>query len=330
MNQTSYKIALLAYENCLSSTLFAFRDLIAFANEIVRATGKAGLTVDIVSAKGKGVTLAGGINVSTKSANRLKYHALVVPGFMFSDQNGLKQYLKRYVNEVRLLKSQHEKGTLIAGNCVGAFLLGEAGLLDNKHVTTSWLFEARLSRYYPHAQVNAKQIMIKDAGIITTGAFASMNDLAFDFITEHLGESVARKTQNLTLTPGVGKNQDKFVDSSFFTTTQSPFVSSVNAWLIKNLHQRYSLEALAAHMNMTPRTLMRRYKQQVHSTPLVYLQTQRMAQAKEWLLTSDKSIEQIAELVGYQDVNGFRKVFRREVGERPMDFRQSMGAMKPS
>jgi transcriptional regulator GlxA family with amidase domain len=324
MVKSIYSIALLAFEDGLPSTLFAFKDLMAFANEIAKYDKKIGIKVEIVSACGGTVTLAGGLSIQTKSANRCQYDALVVPGFMFTQKDGLLEYVQSFVKEIELLKRLHKNEVKIAGSCVGAFLLAEAGLLDSRKATTSWLFESRLQEYYPKVTVDARHILLKDKNILTTGAFSSIHDLAFHFITEHLGESVARKTQNLTLTPGVGDNQIKFVDTSFFTLSSSPFIETIHAWLIKKLNQRYSLDALALHMCMTPRTLMRRYKHKTNSTPLHYLQQQRVVRAKALLLTTDMNIDAIAESVGYQDTNAFRKVFCREVGERPVDFRRGL------
>jgi len=325
MKRPSYKIALLAYEGALSATLFAFRDLVLFANMIASATGKPAIKVDVVSAKGGQVTLAGGTNTDTRCASRLQFDALVIPGFVFSQAQDLKQLLVGFNNEALLIKRLHEKGTLIAANCVGTFLLGEAGLLDHRHVTTAWLFATKLSRYYPKANVDAQHILLKDGNVMTTGAFTSMHDLAIAFIREHLGEKVAQQTQNLTLSAGVGENQNKFIDASLQPAKTSPFIDKIQNCLQQNLKNRYSLEYLAELMSVTPRTLMRRYKQQTQSTPLAYLQAIRIQQAKQLLVHSDLSVERVAEEVGYQDVNGFRRVFLREVGERPSEFRKSMG-----
>ena len=323
MTEYIYRIALLAYKDCLPSTLFSFRDLIAFANEIAKYDGKNAIKVDIVSAQGGEVVLAGGMSIATRSASRVQFDALIVPGFMFTQQQGLNRYIKSFTREIRLLQRLDKKGILIAGNCVGAFLLAEAGLLDDKKVATSWLFASRLQQAYPNIKVDSSCTLITDESVITTGAFSSIHDLAFYFVRLYLGERIVRKTQNLTLTPGVGDNQNKFIDASFFITPRSPFVESIQTWLMDHLDERYSLERLASFMCVTPRTLMRRYKQDAQQTPLAFLHKQRVIKAKALLHSTDMNVDRIAEAVGYQDTNAFRKIFCREVGENPTDFRSS-------
>ncbi|MFY0639422.1 MAG: helix-turn-helix domain-containing protein [Bermanella sp.] len=323
MKKSNYTIALLAYENCLSSSLFSFRDLIAFANEIARHENKPGIDVELVSVDGATVSLAGDISVHTKAVNQVKFDAIVIPGFMFTQQQGLQRFIQDFQKEIKLLKRLHKQNILIAGNCVGAFLLGEAGLLNDKNATTSWLFESRLKRFYPKVKVDTSKVLVEDKNIMTTGAFSSIHELAFYFIKKHLDQSIASKTQNITLTPGVGQNQTKFIDQSFYATTKSPFIEKVESWLTEHLDQRYSLESLSSAMCVTPRTLMRRYKQKTNSTPLAFLHKKRVDKAKELLRTSELNIDCIALQVGYQDTNAFRKVFKRTVGERPVDYRSS-------
>lgn len=321
----NYHIGLLAYSECLSSTLLGFRDLIEFANAIAHHQGRTSnpIQISVISADKQSVTIAGGLTLEVHDYKPETLNAVVVPGFMFPERKGIHRYAGTLKNELHLLKQLHAKGCLIGANCVGAFLLAEAGLLNGKRATTSWLFESTLAKYYPDAKVDSQRILIEDAEIITTGAYASMHELAYYFISKVYGESIALKTRNLTLTPGIGDNQQLFVDPSFFTQGYSPYVERIHQWLMDNMMKSYSLAALADFMASTPRTLMRRYKKETHSTPLLYLQKQRIAKAKEQLLSSDDSIERIADQCGYQDVNAFRKLFIRETGERPLDFRNA-------
>jgi transcriptional regulator GlxA family with amidase domain len=58
------------------------------------------------------------------------------------------------------------------------------------------------------------------------------------------------------------------------------------------------------------------------NTPLNYLRSVRMQKAMGALGESQRSLEQIAQEVGYQDAFSFSKVFKRTVGVAPRDFRR--------
>jgi transcriptional regulator GlxA family with amidase domain len=65
-------------------------------------------------------------------------------------------------------------------------------------------------------------------------------------------------------------------------------------------------------------------------SPLEYLQSQRIAKAKQ-LLEHSLSFEAIVERCGYRDVSSFRKLFARHVGMSPGEYRRRLAhRSKPS
>ncbi len=322
MTNKHLDIALLVYPDCLPSTLFGFRDIILFANELARYHNKEPIKMALISARETTVSLAGNLGVQVIPAKGQRFHNLVVPGFMYANPGSISPQIQTLQAEIALLKRAYTQGAVIASNCVGAFLLGAAGLLENRQATTAWLLEKRLQTLFAGAHVNGSRTLLQDGRIITTGAFSAMQDLAMYFIRKHLGQTIEQQTRNITLTLSVGESQSKFVDHSLLASKASGFAGSVENWLTQHLSQRYSLEDLASHMAVSPRTLMRRYQKEKGRTPLAYLQRKRMERAKHLLVSSALSIEQIAAEVGYQDVNAFRQLFRREVQETPSAYRK--------
>ena len=57
-------------------------------------------------------------------------------------------------------------------------------------------------------------------------------------------------------------------------------------------------------------------------TPLAHLRTVRLQRAMRLLVESDRTLEQVASAVGYQDAFSFSKAFKRDVGLSPGDFRR--------
>lgn len=107
--------------------------------------------------------------------------------------------------------------------------------------------------------------------------------------------------------------------------TQQPFAVQVNRLLLAGLAQVYDLQALAAALNVSPRTLLRRYAAETGLSPLAWLQRARVEKAKQLLEKSRQSLAQIVEAVGYQDVATFTRLFVRHVRETPARYRQRHG-----
>ena len=67
-----------------------------------------------------------------------------------------------------------QEAKLITSHCEGAFLLGQAGLLDNKQATTFHADTTALQQKYPTCRVQAGQRVVVDGNLITSpGGLAS-------------------------------------------------------------------------------------------------------------------------------------------------------------
>ena len=62
---------------------------------------------------------------------------------------------------------------------------------------------------------------------------------------------------------------------------------------------------------MSVRNFVRRFKQATGDSPLTYLQKLRIAAAKRMLESNHRSMQEISDAVGYQDVAFFRSLFQR-------------------
>ena len=82
-----------------------------------------------------------------------------------------------------------------------------------------------------------------------------------------------------------------------------------------------SVEDLARTAAMHPRTLQRRFKQATGLTATEYIQTARIAKARETLELTTDSVAEVARGVGYLDVSNFRRLFQRATGVTPSEYR---------
>ena len=84
-----------------------------------------------------------------------------------------------------------------------------------------------------------------------------------------------------------------------------------------------SVEDLAADMNLSRVQLYRKVKNLTGSSPVELLRTARLNRAYQLLLTSDKSVSEVAYDVGFTAPSYFTKCFKEEFGMLPGDVRQN-------
>ena len=84
-----------------------------------------------------------------------------------------------------------------------------------------------------------------------------------------------------------------------------------------------SVEDLAADMNLSRVQLYRKVKAISGSSPVELLRTARLKRGYQLLLTSDKSVSEVAYEVGFTAPSYFTKCFKDEYGMLPGDVRQN-------
>lgn len=111
-------------------------------------------------------------------------------------------------------------------------------------------------------------------------------------------------------------------EASWSNGIQDPHVLKAVQAMHNNCAHGWTLDALAQHAGLSRTSLAERFRASMNNTPLNYLRTVRMQKAMAVLSESERSLEQIAQEVGYTDAFSFSKVFKRTVGKSPRDFRR--------
>ncbi|WP_040796155.1 GlxA family transcriptional regulator [Nocardia higoensis] len=318
------RIAILAYEGCFASEVFAVSDFLRIANHVASGNGAAPADLfrtSVVAASPEPVAAAGGFTIGA-SAWHDRFDLLVVPGFELTPAADLDARLGDRGREIAFLRTAGRRRTRIASVCVGAFLLGEAGLLNERRCTTSWLFASALARRYPRSTVCAESLIVTDEHITTTAAFTASLDLATSIVRDHLGADVARAAARITLVAENRTSQAPYVVESMVQTTAGPFAIAVQHWLVDHLAEPYSLSRLAEALHVSTRTVLRRYAEETGCSPLHFLQQARIGAAKRLLTDTDVPIGEIPRRVGYQDPSTLRRLFSDRVGMGLGDYRR--------
>ena len=84
------------------------------------------------------------------------------------------------------------------------------------------------------------------------------------------------------------------------------------------------MAALARRLDVSPRTLGRRFQRATGMSAQAYLQSLRMASAKDLLRHSNLSVGEIAWQLGIGDVSYFSQLFRQQAGMSPLKYRQAV------
>jgi len=181
---------------------------------------------------------------------------IVVPGMPYA----ATQKIERRV--IHWLRRAEERSAQMASVCTGAFILGEAGLLDEKRCTTHWSRTSELAQRFPRARVLTDRLFVTEGAVTTSAGIASGIDMALALIEQADGPlvaaEVAREMVVYLRRDGAQEQQSVYLD---FRTHLHPGVHRVQDWIVRNPDRRPTLDELAELASMSSRNLTRTFRQ---------------------------------------------------------------------
>lgn len=225
---------------------------------------------------------------------------------------------------VAAVATAYERGARIVSLCSGAFVLAAAGILDGRPATTHWLYADLLARSYPKVKVDASVLYIDDGDILTSAGTAAGLDLCLHIVRSDYGAAVANTLAKRLVMPAHRPGgQAQYIDPDMPSTAGTDQLAPVLDWAQQRLHQPLTVDDLAAHAHLTPRTLIRRFRSATGTTPMKWLQQLRINRARELLETTDLPVDRIAERTGLGSPANLRHHFTRTVGTPPSSYRRA-------
>ncbi|MCV6624793.1 MAG: helix-turn-helix domain-containing protein, partial [Cellvibrionaceae bacterium] len=284
-------IALLAYDDCYTSSLAKVQDNLHIANAYWRkqhGDTEGQFVTKVISVDAKNVASIGGLNFFVDGDLSLAddCQVIVVPSLFYSGEPAFSRKLKQMRPMVDWLRSQHAKGKTLMGHCTSSFILAETGLLDGGIATTSWWLEKRFRQRYPDVELNIRQLFVEHNRVMSGAAANSEQLMTLRLIERFMGKSIASQCAKATLLNTNEVEQTAFLTLENQLEHNDPLVSKAQAWLQRNMKERFSLNQLADELAVSTRTLIRRFKQVLDETPNRYLQNLRIDTAKRMLENS--------------------------------------------
>ena len=229
--------------------------------------------------------------------------------------------LKKYPFLPALLKERYEAGTKFIATGAGVYFLAEAGLLDNTPATTHWYFFDDFEKHYPQVDLKQQHFITYGNGIYCAGSINALSDLVFHLIGQAFGLA-RRQMAERHFAHEVGSSYDLPMFSVGRAAHTDEEIIEVQAWLKKSCHEDIDIPHMAERAEMPVRTFTRRFRKALGMTPNQYLQDIRIENGRELLKSTDLSIQDVAENVGYRDTAYFSRVFKARVGLTPSEYKK--------
>ncbi len=223
------------------------------------------------------------------------------------------------------LRAAAGRGARVLSVCTGAFALAHAGLLDGRRATTHWAFAAELARRFPAVEVDASVLYVDEGAVMTSAGLSAGIDLCLHAIRKDFGAAVGeRVARHMVAAPHRDGGQAQFIERP--GPAEADATSSLEGtrrWAAERLDQPLDVAAMAGHAGVSPRTFARRFREETGATPLQWLLSQRVREARRLLEETDLPVEAVAWRAGFGTAASLRDHFRRATATTPTAYRRS-------
>jgi transcriptional regulator GlxA family with amidase domain len=245
----------------------------------------------------------------------------VVPGWSTPDRRAPDDL-------VDALRAAHRRGARIVSLCTGVFVLADAGLLEDRDVTTHWLYADRLAERVPTARIDARALFVVDGTVFTSAGTAAGLDLCLHLVALDHGAAVANAVARRIVMPPVrAGGQAQYIDRPLPATSDRGLGPLLD-WAVANIGVVRTTSDLAHRANRSERSLRRAFHDSLGIAPSEWLAAVRLRAARELLETTDAGVAEVARRCGYRSVSALRERFGRELGVSPREYRRTFSARR--
>jgi transcriptional regulator GlxA family with amidase domain len=318
-------ISILALHDATINSIDSSYQILSRVNDFLRYQGRqAFYTIEIVGLE-KNVKLSRGLYsiAADKTIHDVARTDVVVIPLLCGD---FAKALQSNAGYVDWLIKQYSKGAELVTLCVGSFFLASTGLLNGKSCAVHWAAKNEFESLFPQVNLIEDTIITDEAGIYTSAGGYSYLNLLLYVIEKHLGREMSilaskmfeieidRKSQNpFTIFMGQKRHEDKEI-------------LGAQEFIERNPTEILTIEDICTKVSLGRRTFERRFKKSTGNSVAEYIQRVKVEFAKKQLESTAQTINEIIYNVGYNNIDAFRKVFKKYTDLTPMDYRKRYSA----
>jgi transcriptional regulator GlxA family with amidase domain len=221
------------------------------------------------------------------------------------------------------LRAAASRGARMMSVCTGAFALAHAGLLDGRRATTHWAWASELARRFPAVEVAPAELYVDEGQVLTSAGLSAGIDLSLHLIRADFGAATGdRVARHMVAPPHRDGGQAQYFAPPA-PEGEGGSLEPTRRWALERLEQPLDVTAMAAHAAVSPRTFARRFREETGTTPLQWLLSRRVLEARRLLEETELSVEEVAWRVGFGTAASLRDHFRRATATTPSAYRRS-------
>lgn len=216
------------------------------------------------------------------------------------------------------LRRERVKGTPIGALCSAAWVLAEAGFLDDMQAAIHWEYHDSFMEAFPEVNL-VRSVFVADEKYMTASGGTATADLILHLIERDHGQDLAVAVA------------DQMVYNAVRNSTAEQKVSLQSRNGMRNAHLTKAIQimqeqiadpisptVIAEHVGISTRQLERLFGKYLNASPKKYFMEMRLERARNLLIQTESSVTEVAFACGFESPGHFSRVYRAAYGVTPM------------
>lgn len=314
-------VSILPLYDATLTSIDSSHQLLSRVNDFMKYQGKPPFYDIEVVGLTKNTKLSNGLyTINTdKTISQIERTDVIVLPLLCGDFKKAIQENKKYTD---WLTAQYHKGAEIVCLCVGSFYLASTGLLDNRKCAVHWAAKNEFKEMFPNVKVIDDNIITDEKGIYTCGGGYSYLNLLLYIFEKHLDRGISILASKMFEIDIERKSQNPYMIFIGQKKHGDELVLKAQEFIENNPTENYTVDKISKNLNVGRRTFERRFKKCTGNSILEYIQRVKVEFAKKHLEAGRKTVNEIIYETGYNDIDAFRKVFKKITDLSPVDYRK--------
>ncbi len=215
------------------------------------------------------------------------------------------------------LRRMHKRGVSIGGLCTGAWILAEAGLLEDRTCAIHWEMIPSFAERFPDANVKSSLFEVDDDIFTCAGGTVAL-DMMLYFIGLRFGAEMTKKVCEVCLMDRVRPSHDRQrLPIGSRLGIQNPRLLTIIEIMEANIAEPVSLAQISQSTGISRRHIERLFRYHLGRSPARYYLEVRLERARRLLRHSNLPIIEVAVASGFVSASHFSKRYREYFSRSP-------------
>jgi len=265
-----------------------------------------------------GITMIADVTLDDESQASMSIPDIIIVPSLWRNP---RPVLKNHPKLITWLKACWQQGSTLIGVGTGVCFLAESGLLDNHSATTHWHYVEQFKRDYPQVDLKPDFFITQSERIYCAASLNALADIMVHLIAQHYGKAAAQNVErNFSHEIRKPYEEQRYLEGAVDRHADE-LIAEIQFWLRTHLNTELTLTEIVEQFGMSQRSFTRRFKAATGVRATQYWQQLRIESAKELLASSNLTIQEIADQVGYQDQGHLTRLFKQDLNLTPKAYR---------